>query len=357
MKYLVSGAVALVIIGSLYGFFFGFSGKKINITHQSVFSQEQESASSQNATSSIAVATNPLTGELCPDGDKRPIAIMLTGDAEARPLSGISQADIVVEMPVLENGITRFMATFRCQQPQDIGPVRSARHDFLPFAVAFDAVFSHWGGSHFALDILRTGAVDNIDALVNPFEVFYRKTSRIAPNNGYTSFEKLQQTAEKLHYRTDGKEKGYPHIQDEVTLNQRQRIDIKYPFPSNVEFAYNPDTNTYTRSRGGEKETDAETGQQVSVKNLIVMKAESRQLEKDYNAMSVQGENEVTIYNNGEAKKGTWKRQTEDYVKDKSPQSAKYYFVDADGRELGLVPGKIWISVIQKNQRVEQTFN
>lgn len=356
MKYFVSGAVTLVVIGALYGFFFGFGGKKIKVTHQTASVQTQESASSQNATGSVPVAVNPLTGESCPDGDKRPLAVMLSGDTDARPLSGIAQADIVVEMPVLENGITRFMVAFRCQQPKEIGPIRSARHDFLPFAIAFDAVFSHWGGSHYALDILHTGALDNIDAMVNSSEVFYRKDGRKAPDNGYSSFEKLQQTAERLHYSTVGKEKGYAHIRDEAILHQGQRIAINYPFPFNAEFAYDQNTNSYMRSRGGEKEIDAETGQQVSVKNLIVMKADSRRLEKDYNTVNTQGEGDVTVYGNGEAKKGKWKRMTETYSKDESPQDAKYYFVDSDGRELGLVPGKIWISIIQTNQRAEQTF-
>lgn len=357
MKYLVSGAVALVVIGALYGFFFGFGGKKMYVTRQSESVQTQESASSQDATSSVPLAVNPLTGESCPDGDKRLLAVMLSGDTNARPISGIAQADIVVEMPVLENGITRFMAAFRCQQPKEIGPIRSARHDFLPFAIAFDSVFSHWGGSHYALDILHTGALDNIDAMVNSSDIFYRKDGRIAPNNGYSSFEKLQQVAERLHYRTDSNEKGYAHIRDEAILNQEQHIAIKYPFPFNVEFVYNPNTNSYARFRGGEKEIDMETGQQVVVKNLIVMKADSLQLEKDYNAMNVQGEGDVTVYDNGEAKKGKWKRMAETYSKERSSQDVKYYFVDSTGRELGLVPGKIWISVIQTNQRVEQIFN
>lgn len=355
MKYFVSGVVMLIILGALYGFFFGFSGKKINITHQSTL--EEEPLLAQNSTSSVAFVENPLTGESCLDGNKRPVAVMLSGDSDARPLSGIAQADIVLEMPVLENGITRFMAVFRCQQPNEIGPIRSARHDFLPFARGFDAVFTHWGGSHYALDILHTGIIDNIDALINPFDVFYRKSGRTAPNNGYASFEKLQKTTEQLHYRVNGEEKGYAHIRDEAILNQSQKITIKYPFPYNVEFVYNPMTNSYTRSRGGEKEIDAGTGDQVLVKNLIVMKADSHQLEKDYNTINLQGEGDVTVYVNGEAKKGKWKRKTETYSKEGFVQDMKYYFVDNDGREFGLVSGKIWIAVIQKNQRVEQIFN
>src|SRR3954464_8538388 len=65
---------------------------------------------------SITVANHPqessapisaLTGTPCSDPTRRPVAVMLTSDPEARPLSGLEQADMVFEMPVTPNGITR----------------------------------------------------------------------------------------------------------------------------------------------------------------------------------------------------------------------------------------------------------
>ena len=47
-----------------------------------------------------------ITGLACSGADVRPIAVMLASDPEARPLSGISQADMVFEMPVDPTGIT-----------------------------------------------------------------------------------------------------------------------------------------------------------------------------------------------------------------------------------------------------------
>src|SRR3990167_11243831 len=48
-----------------------------------------------------------LSGVRCANSDHRPLAVMVSSDPEARPLSGISQADMVFEMPVTPSGVTR----------------------------------------------------------------------------------------------------------------------------------------------------------------------------------------------------------------------------------------------------------
>lgn len=291
------------------------------------------------------LAYNPLTGTLCTEGDARPFAVMLAADKVAQPLYGIAQADVVVEMPALTNGITRYMGIFGCEHAQEIGSIRSSRHDFLYFAKNFDAIYAHWGGSYLALDALKTKELDNIDALPNPYDAFYRRNDKLAPHNGFTSFARLQEAAQKLGYRMEGKVSGYPRISDEPVLNTDQNIALGYPFPYNADFSYHYATNSYFRSRGGEKEMDASTGTQAEVKNVIVMEAVSRQISPDYNDVDVEGEGNATIYRNGEMKKGRWKREGERYV-----------FSDDAGQEIGLVKGKTWISVVQPDQKVELTF-
>lgn len=299
-----------------------------------------------------------LTGIACENGGRRPFAVMLAGDTVARPLSGIAQADVVVEMPVLTNGITRFMAVFSCESPNEIGSIRSSRDDFLPFVKSFDAIYAHWGGSHLALDLLNAKVLDNIDALKDPFNAFYRKNDRLAPHNGFTSIERLRETAIKRGYRAERKGGEYPRIPEHVTLGMDQTVRIGYPGPYEVEFFYDHTTNSYLRSRGGTKEMDEGAGRQVTVKNLIVMTADSRQLDADYNTVTVEGEGKVRIFRNGEEKKGTWKRMKEEYMPSSDDHiDNKYYFLDDQGKEIGLVTGKIWISLVEPEQDVEVKFH
>jgi len=341
----------LLLTGLLYLY---EQGTTVSVQHEA--SQVTENQVATSTETMAHPATNPLTGEVCDYGDSRPLAVMLEADTVARPLTGVAQADVVVEMPVLTNGITRYMALFSCERPQEIGTIRSARDDFLPFVRSFDAIYAHWGGSYLALDILKTGVIDNIDSLINPFDAFYRKDALPAPHNGFTSFDRLETAAEKLNFRTTPSQaKSFVHVKDGVLLNADQNISIAYPRPYDVSFTYNHATNTYKRWRDGTEEMDAGNNKQVEVKNVVVMVAPSVQVNADYNDVGVTGLGDVTIYRNGEVVQGKWQRAPETYTTGSQGDNA-YHFVDTAGQEIGFVPGKIWISIVQPNQRVELTF-
>ena len=94
---------------------------------------------------------NPLTG-LC-DGvsdtalTRKPVAIMVSNSYDSLPQWGISQADIIYEMPA-EGRITRFLAIF--QDPSKIeklASIRSSRPYFIDIAQSYGAVYIHFGGS------------------------------------------------------------------------------------------------------------------------------------------------------------------------------------------------------------------
>src|SRR3990167_4880086 len=82
---------------------------------------------------------------------RRPLAVMIENHLEARPQSGLSDADIIYEA-VAEGGITRFMGLFYCQAAAFetiLGPVRSARTYFLDWASEYSfPLYAHVGGAN-----------------------------------------------------------------------------------------------------------------------------------------------------------------------------------------------------------------
>ena len=88
---------------------------------------------------------SPISGLACENWNRRPIAVMQPADVPARPAAGFSDADMVIEMPVITATITRLMGVYICGNPDDVGSMRSARHDFVPLAKGLDATFVHWG--------------------------------------------------------------------------------------------------------------------------------------------------------------------------------------------------------------------
>jgi len=286
---------------------------------------------------------SPLSGLPCDNYKQRPIAVMLANDEAARPLSGLSGADMVFEMQVVEDSITRLMAVFVCNSPIEIGSIRSARHDFIPLAMGLDAIYAHWGGSHFALDKLKAKIMDNIDAMTNPYDSFFRKLGISAPHNGFSSIFRLTNSAEKLGYRLENGLDGYQHqIQNlkPKIQNPAEEIKINYAYPWNVEWEYNVENNSYLRWRGGRAEIDRNNGEQIEAKSIVVMYAKSRPLEGQYNDVDVEGGGDIVVYQNGGKIKGRWK-------KDKNNLKSKLYFLDEQGREIKFVPGQIWVEIIE----------
>lgn len=288
------------------------------------------------------VAKSLITGLECSGANDRPIAVMLASDIETRPLSGISQADMVFEMPVDPSGITRFMAVFQCEKPKEIGSVRSARGDFIPLVASLKAVFAHWGGEHDALAKLDSHVVDNIDALKYEGEIFYRKAGVRPPHNGFTNLDLLTKTAQNLKYDLKNNFSGYPHQKEEPKKNLSNladQISINYPGRYAVSWSYDSETNLYKRFRGGTAENDKDNSQTVKAGVVVVMETASRFLREQYISVDVQGEGAVKVYQNGIVVNGKWS-------KDSSRLDSKLYFYDDSGKEIKFAPGKIWIEIV-----------
>lgn len=284
----------------------------------------------------------PISGLPCENADRRPISIMIAADPETRPLSGINEADIVFEMPVTPNGITRFMAVFQCNNPAEIGSIRSARNDFIPLAAGFKSIYAHWGGEKEALQKLNNHIIDNIDAMKYDGTVFYRKKSVPMPHNGFTNLEQITDQAQKLGYDLDNSFAGYPHEEKEFKKNISNlvnEINIDYPTPYDIKWVYDNQENNYKRYRGEEPEIDKNKNEQVSVGVIVVVKTTSKYLSKDYISIETQGSGEAIIYQNGISTAAKWQ-------KDQANLDSKLYFYDNDGKEINFRSGKIWVNYL-----------
>lgn len=282
----------------------------------------------------------PISGLPCENADRRPVAIMIAADPETRPLSGISEAEIVFEMPVTPNGITRFMAVFQCKNPTEIGSIRSARNDFIPLASGLKSIYVHWGGEKEALQKLNNHIIDNIDGMKYDGTVFYRKKGVPMPHNGFTNLEQITNQARKLNYNLDNSFAGYPHEEKEFKKNISNlvnEVSIDYPTPYNIRWVYDSQKNNYKRYRGEEPEIDKNKNEQVSVGVIVVVKTTSKYLSKDYISVKTEGGGEALIYQGGVLINAKWQ-------KDPTTIDSKLYFYDNDGKEITFLPGKIWVN-------------
>ena len=293
---------------------------------------------------------SPLSGIFCSNYQRRPLAVVLANDPVARPLAGLSQADLIFEMPVITGSITRLIAIYLCNSPDEIGSMRSARHDFIPLAMGLDAILVHWGGSHFALDKLDAGIMDNIDALKNSYNAFFRKNEIPRPHNGFTSMERILNSSRKFNYRLENNFEGYLFQEIPIRLSDSRTegiLKIGYSEPYNVSYRYNPANNSYLRWRADKAEIDKSNNQQIAAKNIVVMQAFSRQIEEpDYNDLDIEGEGECAVYQNGVVIPCVWEKSASD------PKSKLYFLDKNSGKEISFVPGQTWIEIVEPEQEV-----
>ncbi len=285
--------------------------------------------------------TSVITGMPCQYAQRRPFAVMLAGDPVARPLAGIGAADMVFEMPVTPGGITRLMAVFQCEEPKEIGAIRSARQDFIPLVAALRAIFVHWGGEHDALQALNQHIIDNIDALLYDGTVFYRKALIIPPHNGFTTIQNLLDRAKILAYSLENTFGGFTHTNQEPSRNLStiaNTISVDYVVPYDVSWIYDTATKTYGRNRNQTPEIDANTQQQVHAGVVIVMHTDTQPVSDLYNRVRVTGQGNAVIYQHGVAIAATWKKGT--------LLSDPLLFVDASGNQIPLVPGSVWVEIV-----------
>lgn len=228
---------------------------------------------------------NPLTGLPMDEAqiNNRPIAVMLNNLKQAMPQLGVSQADIIYEA-LAEGGITRMLGLYQSVEDVGlIGSVRSARTYYLELALGHDAIYLHAGGSPDAYDKIKAWNVTALDCVNGPYEgsLFWRDANRIK-NNGMvhsvvTSGETILELFPTYSFRKEH-EDGYTYemqfAQDGTPADGQKAETIKVPFSSYKTgvFTYDSDSGKYLVEEYGSAYIDGNTGEQVSVTNVLVLK-------------------------------------------------------------------------------------
>lgn len=226
--------------------------------------------------------TNPLTGEAVESdiSGNRPLAVMLNTLKKALPQSGCGSADMLFEIPE-EGGITRIMAVF--QDPTgvgDIGTVRSTREYFVSMAMGLDAVLAHAGASYSAKAILEEEGYTTLNFMSHG-DLYWRdadRKSRLGTEHSlYTSSDNLQNyLAETDTIRStheDGYVSSFSFTDNGTPAGGSAATDVTVSFSGykDTHFVYDADTGKYMVYAFDEPYTDANSGEQVGVTNVLVL--------------------------------------------------------------------------------------
>lgn len=302
------------------------------------------------------------------NGEDRPIAVMIDNHSGAWPQANLNKAYLVYEI-IVEGGETRLMALFKGEKPDKIGPVRSSRHYFLDYALENDAIYVHYGWSPQAENDIKKLGVNNINGISESSSSFWRVKDKSSPHNVLTSAKKIIEIAQRNGYKTTSTQKSVlKYVADEFTLNNKYAnenngtetvtmpngvveatsITIPHSKLQTVKYEYNAEAKTYTRYARGKLQSDYETKNPVTTKNIIIEFCDNYTLTDNENK-GRQGLSNIGTYDgyyitNGQAIK----------IKcTKSARNTQTVYKDLEENEIEVNDGNTFINICPKDAKVE----
>ncbi len=292
-----------------------------------------------------AKAIWPLRGTDAPSADatkRRPIVARVPNDPAARPQSGLTDADIVFEM-LVEGGITRYAVVFHSHDSQSVGPIRSGRLSDLYYLPMLRGILAHVGASGPVLDRIRntakTGAFVDVDQFQHA-EAYDRVSSRAAPQNVYTSTQRLRDAAK------DDTKVDVPPLEfsAQPPAGGKAVASLALPYSGQQRVEYRSEAGTFQRIQDGKPTMDDGAKKEVRPDNVVIIKTEITEVksivEDELGSFSLDiratGTGPVVLLRDGQRYDGTWSREG----------TEMYRFKDAGGAPLKLKPGLTWIHVV-----------
>ena len=376
----IGGAVAVLLIAG---------GIAFVLTRSESEEAVEPEPTTTTTTTTIPLPVWPLTG--LPDakagGPPHPaIVVKIDNSPDARPQTGINEADIVYE--VLVEGITRYALVFHSNLVDPVGPVRSARSSDINLVADLSTPLFSWSGANGGVigevaAAARKGIL--IDASYDAAEAaYYRSGDRQAPHNLYVSLPQLLElkgpenpvnpspiftyrkpvvvvppTTTSSSSSTTSKKKSDTTT---TTLPPTTTTTTTLPgapvpgFTLNfggvaVDYVWNPVTSGWSRLQVDQehprpKSATLDTaGVQVSPANVIVQFIEYGTSPSDSRspmALTV-GSGKVLVFSQGRAIAGTWSRPTAD---------AATTYTSNDGAPILLTPGRTWVALPRAGSQV-----
>ncbi|HLR08941.1 MAG TPA: DUF3048 domain-containing protein [Bacillota bacterium] len=294
----------------------------------------------------------PLTG-IGTDraADNRIVGVMVNNHQEARPQSGLSKADIVFEI-LAEGSITRFLALFQSEQPDVVGPVRSAREYYANLADGYGALYVYHGAADFIDDMIATWGIEHLNGSVydNDGRLFKRVDFRAAPHNSYLQFAEVYDVAEQNGYSIEMNYEPLPFLTDaervDIPGDDAGHVEVIYSeSPANmVEFAYDEHDGVYTRYSNREKTVERQTNEPVQVDNILIVETPHQTIDDaGRREIDLESGGDGFLIQRGKARHVQWQNKDGRII----PME--------NGEPVGFVPGKTWVNVVPTEPGMKQS--
>ena len=288
----------------------------------------------------------PLNGEEPPnrvDVETPAVALKIENSPEARPQSGLEEADVVYE-EVVEGGITRFMAIFHCGTTDQGGPVRSARFDDPKLATPFTHLLAYSGSNGPVDRELKANDIIQLNEDTDPVEAFFRVPEGVLEvHNLFADVGKLQKIAEKRDVDPPSTEVfTFADINDGA--KKARSVSLNFNASNTIEYKWKKDA--WLRWEAGAPFMTA-GGDQLGVTNVLVQEV---RVDNSETIVDVAGNpspdidllsgGKAVLFRDGKMVKGKWKTDGDGLP----------VFTTSSGDAMTFATGAIWIELVPSSK-------
>lgn len=294
----------------------------------------------------VADSINGLPTEDPSFADRRTVAVKISNSPEARPQSGLMQADVVYEI-LVEGGLTRFLAVFQSEDLSYVGPVRSGRPTDAEITKPLFGPFQVSGAQPWVKSIFRA---EDLYMVYDTGRTTWRESHRKAPHNLYTNTNLIREFADERGWPDESPGNvfafGDPTVSTvpatEIVLDWSDHPDVIWRWTGDVYERYMEDEPHMWVTEDG-----AEEGI-VSTPVVVVLTGDRYTARPPGSgtpvpAIATVGTGPANVFMNGTVVEGTWDRESSD---------VPFRLTDADGDEIILPPSKMFVAIFPDTRSI-----
>ncbi len=279
---------------------------------------------------------------------RRVIAFKIDNNINARPQSGLQEADAVHEI-LVEGGMTRFLAFFLDNTSKYLGPIRSARPTDPTLIKPYGGSLVVSGATAGLIPAIREQGVQVLEEQSAP--VMFRISSRNAPHNLYADTELVRERIDEkgFYFLQPGPQPLYNFGLDQNNwATAADRITIKYSEFTSV--IWKLDNDKYSRfiidNYSDNKEAVAhnfitQDGNYTDIINVETIVVIQGPLYKDpattLPSVLTVGVGSVYVFHKGSYVQGTWRR---------GDINESFVLNDLNGNEIQVPPSTQWVHIL-----------
>ena len=265
------------------------------------------------------------------------LAVKIDNHWDARPQIALNRTDLVFE-ELVEGGLTRYLAVWHSDVPDEVGPVRSVRPMDPLIASPLGGIIAYSGGQEYFVDLMHATPLLNLVGDEDDGTYFDRADDREMPHDmvlaaaaAVAANAELAPPPVQFSYGT-----ADPLAAPALAAAPTSRIDLVFSDTSSPSWEWVPTTSTWLRSQDGEPDLEA-SGERIRATNVVTLRVAIEWPFEEVPLTALTGSGEAWVSVAGRTAHGTWTK----------PDAAAPIALTADdGSVLRLAPGNTWIELV-----------